>query len=112
MSRYLRIEGGDIDVAVKGTSYRQRHVPKVGSYWFTLAAEPSNAYDANAVAVVARKAVGYLPRDLARVWSPLCRSIGRRRFVVPGEVRLTVDGKARWILLWLPDPSVVASLLK
>ncbi|GAA3948240.1 hypothetical protein [Microbacterium soli] len=111
MARYLELHGGTNDVAVKGTNFRQKHVPPVGTYWFVLEAEPLNRADPNAVQVVAKKPVGYLPAGIAPAWSPLCQSIGRRRFTVEGEVRLTPDGRARWVLLWLPDPEAVASLL-
>lgn len=111
MSRYLELRGGDIDVAIKGTNFNQRHVPHVGEYWFVLEAEPRNRADPNAVAVLAEKRIGYLPAGLAPQWSQLCRRIGRKRFTVPGEVRLTPDGRARWVLLYLPNPETVARLL-
>jgi hypothetical protein len=104
MARYLELRGGTLDTAVKGTSYHQRDVPKVGDYIFVLVAEPRNKTDPNAVAVHAKRLIGYLPREIAPRWSILCQRIGRKRFAVPGQVRLTPDGKARWALLWLPDP--------
>lgn len=111
MRPYLEIRGGDIDVAVKGTNFRQRHVPPIGSYWFILEAEPRNRADPNAVQVIAEKPIGYLPASIAPEWSALCLSIGRQRFTVEGEVRLTPDGRARWVLLWLPRSEALAGLL-
>lgn len=111
MSRYLELRGGTIDTAVKGTNFNQAHVPKVGEYTFVLEAEPRNMADSNAVAVLAKKRIGYLPREIAGQWSVVCQRIGRKRFVVPGEVRLTPDGQARWVLLWLPDPIEVNRML-
>lgn len=111
MARYLELRGGTLDVAVKGTNFNQQHVPAVGEYWFVLEAEPRNRADPNAVAVLAKHRLGYLPAGITPVWSGLCRSVGRKRFTVPGEVRLTPDGHARWVLLFLPDPESVARVL-
>jgi hypothetical protein len=112
MGRFMEIRGGNIDTAVKGTNFNQQHVPPVGEYMFVLEAEPRNKADANAVAVIARKRIGYLPRDIAGRWSVVCQRLRRKRFVVPGEVRLTPDGHARWVLLWLPDPIEVNHMLR
>jgi hypothetical protein len=111
MARFMEIRGGDLGTAVKGTNFNQQHVPPPGEYMFILEAEPLNKADPNAVAVLAKKRVGYLPREIAGRWSVVCQRLRWKRFVVPGEVRLTPDGHGRWILLWLPDPIEVNKLL-
>lgn len=96
------------EIAVVGTSRRQRAVPAVGAGVFTLRRDPGNKHDKNAVEVLAgKKMIGYLPADDARRYSAALAAI-KSSIQVPGEVRQGATG--RWVLLQVPSAAAVRKL--
>lgn len=80
----------------------------------TAAAEPSNAYDENAVAIhVQGELVGYLPRDAAVRYSPPLRDLAERGEYLVVEARVWVapqgDERMGSVTVSLPPPHGVQS---
>jgi hypothetical protein len=89
------VDGTPVDVDIVGESQYQAHIKAVqkkaggGPFTITLVADVKNAYDSNAVVVMADGGpVGYLSRDTAKLWQQTVLAANAEGYTVTGTAEV------------------------
>lgn len=105
--------GQRVDIEIVGEAFRQdavgavAHVADGSDFDLYLLPDPNNPHDRNAVRVmVGNLHVGFLPRDVAKVWKKRCQEAMNRGELIWGEGRAASRTGEMWGIfgfVWMPS---------